>query len=94
MNAMLDLVKQETGHIDNRFLEPVCDDGNFLAEILRQKLGVVKSHYGKNAYLNIQRNDERQEEYVPGGFTRYMFGLEGEAGSVYGDKIGVRGKGK
>ena len=49
VNAMLDLVKQETERIDSRFLEPACGDGNFLAEILRRKLAVVKSRYEKNA---------------------------------------------
>lgn len=49
VNAMLDLVKQETERIDSRFLEPACGDGNFLAEILRRKLAVVNSRYGKNA---------------------------------------------
>jgi SAM-dependent methyltransferase len=49
VNAMLDLVKQETERIDSRFLEPACGDGNFLAEILRRKLAVVKSRYGRNA---------------------------------------------
>ena len=38
VNAMLDLVKQETERIESRFLEPACGDGNFLAEILRRKL--------------------------------------------------------
>ena len=42
VNAMLDLVKQETERIDSRFLEPACGDGNFLAEILRRKLVVVE----------------------------------------------------
>ena len=50
VNAMLDLVKNETGRIESRFLEPACGDGNFLAEILRRKLAVVKSRYGKNVY--------------------------------------------
>ena len=48
VNAMLDLVKQETECIDSRFLEPACGTGNFLAEILLRKLAVVKSRYGKN----------------------------------------------
>lgn len=47
VNAMLDLVKQETERIDSRFLEPACGDGNFLAEILRRKLSVVKKKYKK-----------------------------------------------
>ena len=38
VNAMLDLVKQETGRIDSRFLEPACGTGNFLVEILKRKL--------------------------------------------------------
>ena len=45
VNAMLDLVKQETERIDSRFLEPACGTGNFLAEILARKLGVVETRY-------------------------------------------------
>ena len=48
VNAMLDLVKDETERIDSRFLEPACGNGNFLAEVLRRKLNVVKSRYGKS----------------------------------------------
>ena len=48
VNAMLDLVKQETERIDSRFLEPACGDGNFLPEILRRKLAVVKANYRRN----------------------------------------------
>ena len=42
VNAMLDLVKQETERIDSRFLEPACGDGNFLSEILNRKLKIVE----------------------------------------------------
>lgn len=49
VNAMLDLVKSETERIDSRFLEPACGDGNFLDEILRRKLAVVRSRYGQSA---------------------------------------------
>ena len=42
VNAMLDLVKQETERVDSRFLEPACGDGNFLAEILHRKLEAAK----------------------------------------------------
>ena len=48
VNAMLDLVKNETERIDSRFLEPACGSGNFLIEILRRKLKVVTSRYKKN----------------------------------------------
>lgn len=46
VNAMLDLVKNETERIDSRFLEPACGNGNFLAEVLRRKLAVVDNRYG------------------------------------------------
>ena len=48
VNAMLDLVKQETENIDSRFLEPACGTGNFLVEILRRKLAIVERRYSKN----------------------------------------------
>ena len=48
VNAMLDLVKQETERIDSRFLEPACGDGNFLAEVLHCKLAVVKRRYSQS----------------------------------------------
>ena len=46
VNAMLDLVKNETERIESRFLEPACGEGNFLAEILRRKLAVAQKKYG------------------------------------------------
>ena len=49
VNAMLDLVKDETENIDSTFLEPACGDGNFLDEVLRRKLAVCKRRYGKSA---------------------------------------------
>lgn len=48
VNAMLDLVKQETERIDSRFLEPACGTGNFLVEILKRKLAIVENRYSKN----------------------------------------------
>jgi SAM-dependent methyltransferase len=45
VNAMLDLVHAETERIDSRFLEPACGNGNFLAEILRRKLRIVRGRY-------------------------------------------------
>ena len=56
VNAMLDLVKQETEHIESRFLEPACGTGNFLTEILRRKLQVVHSRYQKSQFsMNATR---------------------------------------
>ena len=42
VNAMLDLVKQETERLDSRFLEPACGTGNFLEETLLRKLVVAE----------------------------------------------------
>src|SRR5438874_2856770 len=54
VNAMLDLVRQETERIDSRFLEPACGDGNFLSAILERKLAVVEKRYGKSQ-LDFER---------------------------------------
>lgn len=48
VNAMLDLVKNETERIDSRFLEPACGHGNFLEAILQRKLDVVEKKYKKS----------------------------------------------
>jgi len=48
VDAMLDLVKQETERIDSRFFEPACGTGNFLLEIMERKLRAVESRYGKS----------------------------------------------
>lgn len=50
VEAMLDLVKEETERIDSRFLEPACGSGNFIVQILRRKLAVVELKYGKSAF--------------------------------------------
>ncbi|MDP1713928.1 MAG: SAM-dependent DNA methyltransferase [Anaerolineales bacterium] len=55
VNAMLDLVKQETERIESRFLEPACGTGNFLTEILKRKLRVAESCYRKSQ-LEYERN--------------------------------------
>lgn len=55
VNAMLDLVKQETERIDSRFLEPACGTGNFLTEILRRKLEAVEKKY-RRSQLDFERN--------------------------------------
>ncbi|MCC5905752.1 MAG: hypothetical protein JJU13_06090 [Balneolaceae bacterium] len=67
VNAMLDLVKQETERIDSRFLEPACGNGNFLVEVLGRKLDVIKSRY-KNS----------QTEYEPYGFAAVgsLYGID------------------
>lgn len=51
INAMLNLVKNETERIDSRFLEPACGNGNFLSSILSRKLAVVSRLYAKNKTL-------------------------------------------
>src|ERR1043166_5832754 len=50
VEAMLDLVKDETERIDSRFLEPSCGSGNFLVQILRRKLAAVELKYGNSDF--------------------------------------------
>jgi hypothetical protein len=50
VDAMLDLVKDETERIDSRFLEPACGSGNFLVRILQRKLAAVELKYGKSDF--------------------------------------------
>lgn len=50
VEAMLDLVKDETERIDSRFLEPACGSGNFLVQVLQRKLAAVHLKYGKSDF--------------------------------------------
>ena len=50
VEAMLDLVKDETERIDARFLEPACGSGNFIVQILRRKLAAVDMKYGRSDF--------------------------------------------
>jgi N-6 DNA Methylase len=50
VEAMLDLVKEETERIDSRFLEPACGSGNFLVRVLRRKLASVELRFGKSDF--------------------------------------------
>jgi hypothetical protein len=50
VEAMLDLVKDETERIDSRFLEPACGSGNFLVAVLRRKLAAALLKYGKSNF--------------------------------------------
>ena len=55
VNAMLDLVKEETERIDSRFLEPACGNGNFLVEILSRKMEAVRRKYVRNRFEGTTR---------------------------------------
>lgn len=50
VEAMLDLVKDESERIDSRFLEPACGSGNFLIQVLRRKLAAVEIKFGKSEF--------------------------------------------
>jgi hypothetical protein len=50
VEAMLDLVKEETERIDARFLEPACGSGNFIGRILQRKLAAVELKYGRSDF--------------------------------------------
>ena len=50
VEAMLDLVKEESERIDSRFLEPACGSGNFLVQVLKRKLAAVQGKFGKSDF--------------------------------------------
>ena len=50
VEAMLDLVKDESERIDSRFLEPACGSGNFLVQVLRRKLAAVELKFGRSEF--------------------------------------------
>lgn len=50
VDAMLDLVNDETERIDSRFLEPACGSGNFLIKVLQRKLAAVEKKYGRSDF--------------------------------------------
>jgi hypothetical protein len=45
VDAMLDLVVDETERIDSRVLEPACGSGNFLVPVLQRKLATVEMKF-------------------------------------------------
>lgn len=50
VEAMLDLVKDESERIDARFLEPACGSGNFLVRVLARKLAAAQQRFGKSEF--------------------------------------------
>lgn len=54
VDAMLDLVKEESERIDSRFLEPACGSGNFLVTVLKRKLCAVELKFGKSEFEKRQ----------------------------------------
>jgi len=50
VEAMLNLVKDETERVDSRFLEPACGSGNFLVRVLQRKLVTVELKFGKSEF--------------------------------------------
>jgi hypothetical protein len=50
VQAMLDLVKDESERIGSRFLEPACGSGNFLVQVLQRKLATVELKFGKSEF--------------------------------------------
>lgn len=97
VNAMLDLVKQETERIDSRFLEPACGNGNFLAEVLKRKLMVVENRYGKSQ-IEWERNSFIAISNIYGVDILEDNALECQErlftifSKIYIDKFGINGK--
>lgn len=55
VDAMLNLVADESDRIDSRFLEPACGSGNFLVPVLERKLRTVHNRYGKSDFERKHR---------------------------------------
>lgn len=97
VNAMLDLVKQETERIDSRFLEPACGNGNFLAEVLKRKLVVVENRYSKSQ-IEWERNSFIAISNIYGVDILEDNALECQErlftifSKIYVDKFGINGK--
>lgn len=86
VNAMLDLVKQETERVDSRFLEPACGDGNFLAEILRRKLGRLFCVSPASGLGSLDNNFEVGEILHSG--NKHLVFLSAETGSLVSESLG------
>jgi hypothetical protein len=54
VEAMLDLVKDETQRIDSRVLESACGSGNFLVQVLRRKIAAVELRYANSEFERRQ----------------------------------------
>jgi len=54
VDAMLDLVKEESERIDSRFLEPACGSGNFLVRVLQRKIAAVELKFGRSDFEKRQ----------------------------------------
>ena len=54
VEAMLNLVVEESERIDSRFLEPACGSGNFLVKVLQRKLAAVEVKYRKSDFEKQQ----------------------------------------
>lgn len=50
VEAMLDLVVEETERIDSRFLEPACGSGNFLVQVLLRKLAAGDRRFSRSDF--------------------------------------------
>lgn len=67
VNAMLDMVKNESERIDCRVLEPACGTGNFIVEILKRKLETVKKKSIPSKRKKISIPDYEQKSVLAVG---------------------------
>ncbi len=64
VEAMLNLVKEESERIDARFLEPACGSGNFLVQVLKRKLTAVELKYGRSDFEKRHYRAPRHDVYL------------------------------
>lgn len=99
VDAMLDLVRNETERIDSRFLEPACGHGNFLTAILTRKLDAVEARYGRSrpefeaqALLGLAciYGIDKLEDNVKEARTRLLDIFEGRYRQIFKDSADGR----
>lgn len=82
VDAMLDLVKQETERIESRFLEPACGNGNFLIVILERKLAVIERKLAQHE-KRLKKSEKRPGWKAPSYEPDSLLALS----SIYGIDI-------
>jgi site-specific DNA-methyltransferase (adenine-specific) len=75
VDEMLDLVREEIQRLTSCFLEPACGTGNFLAEVMRRKMIVLRERYVDN------QDDYEKASLVVASST---FGVDIQQESVFG----------
>ena len=73
VEAMLNLVKDETERIDSRFLEPACGSGNFLLRVLQRKAKLEYAAALEHMNEDLAVLSEKEVEFLPITTKAYLY---------------------